>query len=186
MNVLTFTRLHVGAVVLAGGFASCHPANAQTCASPWAVAANTTYAFDTCQGDTSLSLACGVIPLAGAATVVSLDLPYPAGSVSVQSMDANYSPTAFLLRASCNSGASCSDAVAASPGTVGTIDFSRLDSGRYFLVVAADANAGGASCGHVAVTVHVTPEQEELMRQGVFRDRILPVWQPPSRDARDP
>jgi hypothetical protein len=154
------------------------PAAAQTCASPSAIASNMPTVFDTCQGESSLVLACGVIPLAGPATVVGLNLPYPEGDISIQSMDANYAPTAFLLRARCANDAPCS-AVAWSPaGIAGSIDLSSLDSGSYFLVIAADANASGASCGPVLVTANVTTEQQALFKEGIFHSGSAPIWEP--------
>jgi hypothetical protein len=174
MSAFQLSRLH--AALAAGLLASAGPTIAQTCATPWAIMSNTAYTFDTCQGETNLVLACGVIPLAGRATVVGLNLPYPAGSVSVLSLDANYQPMAFLLRASCSDSATCADVVMPGPGMVGTINFSSLDSGSYFLVVAADANTTGISCGHIFVTANVTPEQEGLMYEGVFRSGMTPIW----------
>jgi hypothetical protein len=149
---------------------------AQTCATPMAISANTAFVTTTCNGDTSLQLACGVIPLAGPATVVDVNLPYPSGSITIQSLDVNYQPTAFLLHADCDDSAPCSDAVDASIG--GTIDLSTLDSGHYFLVVAASEPAPGANCGAVSITVNLTPEQEAGMLDGVFRSGSAPIWQP--------
>ncbi|MBA8887561.1 hypothetical protein FHW12_001775 [Dokdonella fugitiva] len=157
---------------------SCGHAAAQTCASPSAITSNTPIAFDTCQGESSLALACGVVPLAGPATIVRLDLPYPEGRVSIQSMDANYAPTAFLFHARCADDAPCSAAAWSGPGTAGTIDLSPLDSGAYFLVVAADANAPGASCGQIVVTADVTPAQQALVEEGIFHSGSAPLWEP--------
>lgn len=151
-------------------------ATAQTCAAPLQITANTAYAFDTCQGDSSLLLACGVFPLGGPATVVGLDLPYPGGSISVQSMQASYEPYAFLLHADCNAGAPCSAAAFSPAGSIGLIDLSPLDSGRYYLVIAAAQGTNGTSCGPVLVSASVTPEQEALIQEGVFRSGNAPFW----------
>lgn len=159
--------------VLSAGHAA-----AQTCASPSAITSNTPTMFDTCQGESSLVLACGVVPLAGPATVVRLDLPYPEGHVSIQSMDANYAPAAFLFHARCDNDAPCSAVAWSSAGSVGMIDLSPLDSGGYFLVIAADANTPGASCGPVLVTADVTPEQQALLEEGIFHNGNAPLWQP--------
>lgn len=158
-----------------GALAAGHAA-AQTCAAPWAITANSPSAFDTCQGESSLVLACGVVPLAGPATVVALHLPYPAGSISVQSLDANYAPMAFLFHEQCDSDAPCSAAAWIPPDSTGTIDLSALDSGNYLLVIAADRDTIGASCGPVLVTANVTPEQQALFNEGVFHSGNAPIW----------
>lgn len=149
---------------------------AQTCAAPSQIAANTAYAFDTCQGDSSLQLACGVFPLAGPATVVELHLPYPAGSISVQSMRSDYEPYAFLVHADCDGSAPCSAGVFSPPGSIGLIDLSLLDSGRYYLVIAAADGTNGTACGPILVSADLTPAQEALMQEGVFRSGNAPLW----------
>ena len=163
-------------LLAAGCLASTGMALAQSCQAPLAIPPNTVYAFDTCQGGSSLLLACGVIPLAGPATVFDLQLPYPLGLVSLQSLDNNFQPTAFLLHADCSNDAPCSAVIQAGSGEL--IDLSTLDSGHYFLVVTASANTLGSACGAAAVTATVTPGQEAGMLEGVFRSGIRPLWQP--------
>lgn len=149
---------------------------AQSCAAPLQIAANTAYAFDTCQDDSSLQLACGVFPLAGPATVVELHLPYPAGTISVQSMQSDYEPYAFLMHADCDGNAPCSAGAFSPPGSIGLIDLSPLDSGRYYLVIAAAGGTNGASCGAVLVSADLTAAQETLVQEGVFRGGNAPLW----------
>lgn len=168
---------HRVALFAAGVLVAGSPALAQTCAAPAVLLANTAYMFDTCQGETQLQFACGVIPLAGPAVVVKLDLAYPAGEISIQSANADYAPTAFLLRADCDNYAPCSAAAWVNPA--GSIDLSTVESGRYYLIVAAD-EAAPTTCGPVMVTVLRTPEQEALRLDGVFRSDIAPIWQPPT------
>lgn len=154
------------------------PALAQTCTTPMVIPANSERLFDTCEGETDLALACDVVPLAGPATIVLLDLPYPAGHVSIRSLDIGFQPMAFLLRADCDGHAPCS--AGAGAGTDGNIDIdlSPLDSGRYFLAISVAGTSTGPACGHVAVTATVTPEQDALMREGVFRGGSAPIWEP--------
>ena len=169
------SRARLVAALAAGVLAPGGHALAQTCAAPAQLSANTVYIFDTCQGETQLQLACGVFPLAGPATVASLDLPYPAGEISIQSQWGGFTPDAFLLRTGCDIDAPCSAAAWINP--TGSIDLSSVESGRYFLVVAADATSTIA-CGPVTITVLLTPEQEALQLDGVFRSGIAPIWQP--------
>lgn len=167
----------------AGVFAAVAPAFAQTCPVPALLSANVTQAFDTCQGDSGLAFVCGLFPLAGPATVVRLELPYPVGEISVQSMDAGFQPSAFLLQARCRGDVPCSAVAGTGPGSTGAINLSAIDSGSYFLVVAAADFAEGAGCGHVAVTANISTEQEVLERDGVFRSGSAQVWRPPQDDA---
>jgi|GEM_PF-1759259 len=170
-----FALARLVAALAAGVLAPGGHALAQTCAAPALLSANTVYMFDTCQGETQLLLACGLVPLAGPATVVKLDLTYPAGEISIQSGNAAYAPAAFLLRADCNGYAPCSAAAWVDP--VGSIDLSSVESGRYYLVIAADGTSPVA-CGPVMVTAFLTPEQEALGLDGIFRSGTAPIWQP--------
>lgn len=154
------------------------PALAQTCTTPTVIPANSERLFDTCEGETDLAFACDVVPLAGPATIVLLDLPYPAGHVSIRSLDIDFQPMAFLLRADCDGHAPCSAGARADADGNIDIDLSPLDSGRYFLAIAAAGTPTGSTCGHVAVTATVTPEQDALMREGVFRSGSAPIWEP--------
>jgi hypothetical protein len=148
---------------------------AQMCSAPAVIGPNTSNVFDTCQGDHELVLACGIFPLDGPATVILLDLPYPVGEVSAQSLDINFQPTMFLLQAECNDSAPCNAVARSGPGSPATIDLSTIDSGRYFLVVAAYGNAGPLSCGPVNVTATLTADQEALETEGVFRAGNAPI-----------
>jgi len=158
--------------------ASSDPSRAQTCTVPAAITANTSYVFDTCQGESSLAFVCGALPLAGPAAVVLLDMHYPLGSVLVRSLDAGFEPYAFVLHADCDGSAPCSAGTPASPGAGGTIDLPALDSGRYYLVIAATQGTPGAPCGLVQVYAAVTPEQDDLLQEGLFRADIAPLWEP--------
>lgn len=171
----TFPHSQLVAAFAASAIAAAHPALAQTCAAPGVLTANTVHLFDTCQGETSLVVACGIVDLAGPATVVRLDLPYPVGEISIQTGNADYQPFAFLLRADCDGHAPCQAAAWINP--VGSIDLSAIESGRYFLVVAAD-RASPATCGPVSVVAHLTPEQAALGFDGVFRSGNAPIWEP--------
>ena len=145
-------------------------ANAQICAAPAVLAVNAPIVLDTCQGDSGLVVACGLFPLTGPAAVVRLPLPYPAGLVSAQSLTAGYDPVLFLLRSHCDNSAPCGMAVD-SGIVVDTMDLTDVDSGDYFLAIAPmDFNSG--PCGQVMVTYSMTPEQQALALEGVFRGGI--------------
>ncbi len=150
---------------------SAAPALAQTCAAPIAPMANTTYAFDTCTGDINLQLVCGIFALSGPATVFDLNLPYPAGTVTMQSMNVNFVPDAYLIRMPCNGMSPCYAA------TDATIDLSTLDSGHYLLVVTA-SQVSQSTCGQAMVTFNLTTEQQAGMLEGVFRSGGTPIWEP--------
>jgi hypothetical protein len=166
------------AMFAAVGMFPAHGTLAQSCSAPAVLSPNTSYVFDTCQGDRDLVLACGVFPLAGPATVVQLDLPYPVGEVQVQSLDIGFQPAVFLLQAACRNDAPCNAVATTGPGRAGVIDLSTIDSGNYFLVIAAEGSAGDPACGPVNVGVYVTADQGELESEGMFRSGNAPIWGP--------
>lgn len=144
--------------------------NAQICAAPAVLAVNTPTVLDTCQGDSGLVFACGLFSLTGPAAVVRLQLPYPVGFVSVQSLTPGYDSVMFLLRSHCDGWATCGMAVD-SGIVVDTMDLAEVDSGDYFLVI-APMDFKSSPCGQVMVTYGMTPEQQALALDGVFRGGI--------------
>ncbi|MEO5626836.1 MAG: hypothetical protein ABIQ70_12580 [Dokdonella sp.] len=150
-----------GAAMIAG------EAGAQTCAVPAVLAVNTLTALDTCQGDSGLVIACSLLALTGPAAVVRLQLPYPVGLVTVQSLTAGYDPAMLLLRSHCDNSAPCGMAVD-SGIIVDTMDLAEVDSGDYFLAI-APIDFNSSSCGQVMVTYSMTQEQQALALDGVFR-----------------
>ena len=162
--------LHFGfnvAIVSSIGAMADHAA-AQTCAAPAPLTPNTPQFINTCSGE-NLGFAC-LSKLEGPAGIAQMTLPYPVGELTVQSLTGGYDPALFLLRSECSSSAFCAWAVD-SGIDVDTLDLAQVDSGDYFLVI-APAYPVTPSCGVVAVTVHLTPEQEALMLDGVFRAGI--------------
>jgi hypothetical protein len=153
-----------GAAMIAG------EAGAQVCAAPAVLTVNTPILLDTCQGDSGLVVACSLFPLTGPAAVVRLPLPYPAGLVSVQSLTTGYDPVLFLLRSHCDNSAPCGMAVD-SGIVVDTMDLTDVDSGDYFLAI-APMDFNSSPCGQVMVTYSMTPEQQALAHDGVFRGGI--------------
>lgn len=168
-------------VLLAGAtFALAGPAHAQSsCAVPLQLVPNTAYPLDTCRGERQLATACHWNePLPGPVAIVQFDLPYPAGAVSVQStLDRT---DLYLMRERCSGTAFCSVRSGSDVlGAAASIDFSTIDSGRYFLAIATwQGFAAGDDCGLVWATWNVSPEQETLLRNGVFRGGNAPVWEP--------
>lgn len=170
---LPLARLLAAAALMLAG-----PAGAQTCAVPISPMANTTRAVDTCQGDASLQLACGVMPLNGPALVVRLDLPYPAGRINV-APSIGFSPTAFLLRGRCHQDAPCDFAAPPDQSMPIAFDLSTLDSGTYFLVIApASGTDGAVPCGIVWLTSSIDPAADAALQQGVFHSNFMPVLLP--------
>ncbi len=155
-------------------------ATAQSCAAPLVLAANTLHVLDTCDGDPGVPLACGGLFLTGPAAIVDLDVPYPAGRIVVQQHDVHYEPVVFLFRADlpCAGNAPCPAADWVGPGHPGVIDLATVDSGHYRLAIATDLPPPWHACGHVLVTWQVTPEQQALMHEGVFRGGNTPIRQP--------
>jgi hypothetical protein len=153
---------------------------AQTCAAPTVLAANQTYIVDTCQGDSFLQLACGVVPLTGRAAIMQLSMPYPGGGVTVQSIDAGYDPAVFLIRAKCDAFAECDAVVWEGPsGTTNDVPLFEVDSGVYFVAVAPTVTTpGNASCGHVLVTWSFNLGDGGFLHEGIFRSGIAPIWKP--------
>lgn len=87
-------------------------AGAQSCAAPTPLVANGTQFVNTCSGDASLVATCwSTFALAGRAGVLSLSLPYPAGTITVTPQNVSYDPAVFLLPIRCNSTAGCATAV---------------------------------------------------------------------------
>jgi hypothetical protein len=167
MNSLTLRlapSLVLGAAMVAAD------ASAQTCAAPLALAANTSTVLDTCQGDSTLLAVCSLFALSGPAAVMHLPLPYPTGSVTVQSLTVGYDPALFLLHARCDGSAACGAAVDSGVVT-DTMDLSGVDSGDYFLAI-APMDFASISCGQVMVTYGMTAEQQALALDGVFRGGI--------------
>ena len=155
------------AMLVVGACTAAPMAVAQSCAAPAQLTPNTSQWLDTCQGETGLVLACNVFPLYGRAAIVRMELPYPAGLLEVQSMTVGYDPAMFLLRAACNNSAGCG--YATNSGTVvDTMDLALVDSGGYFLAIATPY-PGTPDCGQVLVTYWLTPEQQALLQDGVFR-----------------
>ncbi|MEO7757568.1 MAG: hypothetical protein ABIS07_13390 [Dokdonella sp.] len=153
-----------GAAMVAGD------AGAQVCAVPAVVAVNTSIGLDTCQGDSGLVIACALFPLTGPAAVMRLQLAYPVGLVSVQSITLGYDPAMFLLHSRCDNAAACGTAVD-SGVVVDTMDLAEVDSGDYFLAI-APINFDSISCGQVIVTYSMTAQQQALALDGVFRGGI--------------
>jgi len=162
--------LRLVAAIALGAATVATDASAQTCAAPLALVANTSTVLDTCQGDGTLVAVCSMFPLTGPAAVVRLPLPYPTGSVSVQSLTAGYDPALFLLRSHCDSSAACGTAVDSGVVT-DTMDLSGVDSGDYFLAI-APIDFASLTCGQVMVTYGMTAEQQALALDGVFRGGI--------------
>lgn len=146
------------------------PAGAQTCAAPSVLTVNESSFFNTCLSDSSLVLACGAFPLNGPAVVIRMPLPYPTGQISVQSLSVGYDPALFLLRSQCGNSAPCGYAVD-SGIVVDTLDLAQVDTGDYFLAIAPISFESG-SCGQILVTHSMTPQQQALARDGVFRSGI--------------
>lgn len=145
-------------------------AGAQTCASPPLLAVNTPQWLNTCQGDSGLVMACHLFALTGPAGVMRIQLPYPVGLLSVQSMTAGYDPAFFLLRSQCSNSAFCG--MAADSGiVVDTLNLSEVDSGDYFLGI-APIHFDSIPCGQVIVTHSMTPQQQALTLEGLFRGGI--------------
>lgn len=143
-------------------------AGAQTCAAPSVLTVNESTFFNTClSGDNSLVVACGMFALTGPALVIRMPLPYPIGQISVQSASAGYDPALFLLRAQCGNNAPCGYAVD-SGSVVDTLDLAQVDSGDYLLAI-APFHFESSSCGQILVTHSMTPQQQALARDGVFR-----------------
>lgn len=169
------------ALLAAAGLALAAPAVAQVCAAPMHLTPNVVTFFDTCQGERFLPLACtNLFPLAGPALVVRLDLPYPAGTITVQQASV-FDPSVFLLRAQCTGDAPCSAMVDAyPPGLPRILDLSGIDSGGYFMLVAGMAGSPeNASCGLVHVLWSVSADDLVRMNEGIFRSGNAPVVDPP-------
>ena len=143
---------------------------AQTCAAPPALAINVSIVLDTCQGDSGLIAVCNMFPLTGPAAIMRLQLPYPTGFVSVESLTAGYDPALFLLRSRCDNSAACGTAVDSGVVT-DTMELSEVDSGDYFLAI-APMDFASLACGQVMVTYGMTAEQQALALDGVFRGGI--------------
>lgn len=162
------------------GFVLAGSAGAQTCVVPANLVPNQMFSLDTCQGDSDLLFVCGVqVALTGPALIVRLDLPYPVGRIAVQSLDANFNPSVFLLRSQCRKEAMCDAVEFQSPAPVTEIELANVDSGSHFLVVApALGDMVGASCG--AVQVHWSVEQQDVpfLHDGIFHSGVAPIWEP--------
>jgi hypothetical protein len=167
---MSMSLLRFAPAIALGAAAVGMDAGAQTCAAPATLAANASTAFDTCQGDSSLSAVCNMFVLTGPAAIVRLQLPYPTGSVSVTSLTVGYDPALFLLRSQCHNSAACGTAVD-SGVVVDTMDLTEVDSGDYFLAI-APMNFDSISCGQVIVTYSMTAQQQALALDGVFRGGI--------------
>lgn len=154
----------------AAGFAVAGLARAQTCAAPLPLAANAPQWLDTCRGDLSLTQVCGLFALQGRAGVLRVELPYPMGTLTVRSLAPGYDPSLFLLRGACNGSAPCA-ALAETGIETDTLDLSQIDSGGYYVVI-APLLPDLISCGQVQVTHHLTPAQQALMADGIFRSVI--------------
>lgn len=170
MTAMFRTRVAFRAMFVVGACVAAPVAVAQSCAAPSPLTPNTSQWLDTCQGETGLVLACNVVPLYGRAAIVRMDLPYPVGLLEVQSTTVGYDPALFLLRSTCNNTAGCG--YASNSGTVlDTMDLAVVDSGSYFLAIATPY-PGTPDCGQVVVTYRLTPEQQALLQDGVFRDGL--------------
>lgn len=145
-------------------------AGAQVCAVPLSLAPNTPTWINTCQGEQGIVIACALFPLRGPAGVVRMSLPYPVGTVTAQSINGDYDPSVFMLRSQCSNNAGCGMMVDSGP-VVDTLNLSELDSGEYFMVIAPYYFTSSA-CGQVIVTYNLTPAQQALMLDGVFRGGI--------------
>lgn len=148
-------------------------AAAQSCAAPAPLIANGTQFLNTCNGDASLLTACwSTFALAGRAGVLSLSLPYPAGTLTVTPQNVGYDPAVFLLPSRCNNEAGCAAAVDdAGPGSSETLSLDRIDSGDYYLVI-APLQPSLVDCAQVMVSYSVTPQQQGLVAEGLFRGTI--------------
>lgn len=148
-------------------------AGAQSCAAPTPLVANGMQFVNTCFGDASLVAACwSTFALAGRAGVLTLSLPYPAGTITVTPQNVGYDPAVFLLPMRCNSTAGCATAVDSSgPGVSESVSLSRVDSGNYYLVI-APLQPALVDCGQVMVSYGVTPQQQGLIAEGLFRGTI--------------
>lgn len=152
---------------------------AQTCAAPLAIAPNTPYFIDTCLADSSLVLACQMFALLGPAGIVRLNLPYPAGTLVVTPMTVDYDPALFLQQWQCGNSAWCGAAVDdVFQGGTESMDLSGVDSGEYFLAISTWYDPGAAPCGRVTVSYNLTPEQQALVNDGVFRGGTSAVPDP--------
>lgn len=145
-------------------------AGAQTCASPSLLTVNTSQWLNTCQGDGGLVIACYSFALTGPAGVMRIQLPYPVGQLSVQSMSVGYDPVLFLMHSQCSSSASCGTIVD-SGIVIDTLDLAEVDSGNYFLTI-APIHFDSSPCGWVIATYSLTPQQQALALDGVFRGGI--------------
>lgn len=146
---------------------------AQSCAAPTPLIANGTQFLNTCNGDASLLTACwSTFALAGRAGVLSLALPYPAGTLTVTPQNVGYDPALFLLPSRCNNTAGCAAAIDdVGPGSSETLSLDRIDSGNYYLVI-APLQPSLVDCAQVMVSYSVTPQQQGLIAEGLFRGTI--------------
>ena len=148
-------------------------AAAQSCAAPLSVAPNTPYLFDTCSGDVGLRVACGMFELTGPAGIVRLDLPYPTGTLVVTPFSATYDPALFLLQARCNGTAWCGAVADDAPqGGSESLDLGAVDSGEHYLAIGTWYDPTAAPCGPVMISYNLTPEQQALANDGLFRSGI--------------
>ncbi len=148
-------------------------AGAQSCAAPTPLVANGTQFVNTCSGDASLVATCwSTFALAGRAGVLSLSLPYPAGTITVTPQNVSYDPAVFLLPIRCNSTAGCATAVdSVGPGLGESLGLGSVDSGNYYVVV-APLQPSLVDCGQVMVSYSVTPQQQGLIAEGLFRGTV--------------
>lgn len=156
-----------GTLLACLSIASIKEAGAQICAMPATLTVNSTQWFDTCQGESSLVLACGTISLYGPAVIVHMPLPYPIGRISVQTLFGNFDPAIFMLRSECSNSASCGQ-FADTGLLVDTLDLATLDSGDYFLAI-APPNPSVGNCGQILVTYSMTAAEAALAQEGLFR-----------------
>ncbi len=135
---------------------------AQTCPLPATLTPNVPAWFNACTGGNDIMLACGLFPLTGPTTVVRMPLPYPTGRLVVQSLTPGYEPAMFLQRSPCNNTSPCGYAA------LDTMNLASVDSGDYFLVV-GPIYPESAACGQIFITHQLTPQEQELAADGVFR-----------------
>ncbi len=113
---------------------------------------------------------CGAILLEGPALVAHLQLPYPVGQVTVQSLTANYDPALFMLSSQCSNNSPCGQAVYNGLQTE-TLDLTTVDSGDYFLVI-APFFPESTNCGQILVTYSMTQAEVALAQEGLFRGGV--------------
>lgn len=160
------------AILTAIGLPFADPADAQTCAMPIHLT-DAPIVVNTCMADANFPYVCGFLPLIGPAAVVSLHLPYPNGSLQVQSLSAALAADAFLLRGPCHPDTFCVAADDANgPNGAAIIELDGLDSGDYLLVVGPSMGNPDNACGPVAVSWLANPAPP---LDGLFRGNFTPT-----------